>query len=558
MTETSLPPWLHLEWHGLPAVSLALAPLPALSAAGALRVVIAADYRQLPPLPAMPALLCRPANAHSFWLGPLFRADEVPCPCCLQFWLSLREQNTSEVPSPSAGIWQHAARMLRGALAEFASAGDLPELRGSILLVDFRSNRMGRAPFGAGGRCAHSLPAMRPLDPDAFLNPGTGIVENLTLAPSAFAKLSFAIGLLACPSRLDRDAAARRLLSACAVAQTPEHARLKLLMESAERQAAMFYGTETLYVRTLREYALVSGALEQGAPPQLPRPAHAEMRNHPQGEIGWVEARSILHGERVLLPANRVYLDYREPDDRYFHLADTNGCSAHLSYPDALSNALLEVIERDAVGIWWHRRAERPVLTATDWPELALLSDAQDEANRTMWLLDLTHDLGVPVVAALSSNASGGEIYVGAAAAGTLRDAARKAAEEMISFWFWDQHTGNVGNRAAWLQQASVESEPWLRPAALPANCTQCDPPSPLATDALSLSHVLDHAGFSPLQVDLTRPWLGIPACRVFVPGLCDLHGRAASMRLRNLPERLHWKVHSAPEAGWNRYECPI
>lgn len=558
MTESPLPPWLQLEWHGLPSVSLPLASLPAISAAGTLRVVIAADYRPLAPLSATPILLCRIASARTLWFGPLFRADNMPCLRCLQFWLSLHEQTQSEVPPPSAEVWQHAARMLRGALREYASTGDLPDLRGAILLVDLKTKRMVRAAFGVGGRCAHPLPETYVIDPDALLNPVTGIVENLILAPAAFAQLSFAIGLLACPSRLDRVPAARRLLSATAVAASPERARLKLLMESAERQAAMFYGTEVLHTRTVREYTLVSDALEQGVPPQFPRPAQAKVRNHSDGNSNWVDARTVTGEELVLLPANRVYLDYCESDGRCFHVADTNGCAAHLSYPDALRNALLEVIERDAVGIWWHRRVERPALSASDWPEVAQLADALAGTSRKFWLLDLTHDLEIPVVVALSSNISGGDIYVGAAAAGTTREAARKAAEEMVSFLFWDQQSGNVGSRAKWLQEASVENEPWLRPHAMNAERTRHDSESPLAADALALSRLLESAGFLPLHVDLTRPWLGIPTCRVIVPGLCDLHGRTATTRMRALPEHMGWKPHSTPESAWNRYECPI
>ena len=65
--------------------------------------------------------------------------------------------------------------------------------------------------------------------------------------------------------------------------------------------------------------------------------------------------------------------------------------------------ALLELIERDATGIWWYGRCRRPGLDPARLGEPALHAaiEARTQGGQTVHLLNLTHDLRVPVVAAI-------------------------------------------------------------------------------------------------------------------------------------------------------------
>ena len=111
------------------------------------------------------------------------------------------------------------------------------------------------------------------------------------------------------------------------------------------------------------------------------------------------------------------------------------GCAAGPSPEAARLHALLELVERDAAALWWrggHRgrpvALEDPAAAAA----VALLAVLRrGRPGRHSWLLDLTTDLGVPVMAALSTAADGRGFCCGLAARPGRAAAARAAVREM-------------------------------------------------------------------------------------------------------------------------------
>ena len=88
-----------------------------------------------------------------------------------------------------------------------------------------------------------------------------------------------------------------------------------------------------------------------------------------------------------------------------FARADSNGCAAGAVPEEAVLQGLLELIERDAVALWWYSRARRPgvdLCTSTD-PYVARLQAHYRGLQRSLWVLDIRSDLGVPSFAALSA-----------------------------------------------------------------------------------------------------------------------------------------------------------
>ena len=88
---------------------------------------------------------------------------------------------------------------------------------------------------------------------------------------------------------------------------------------------------------------------------------------------------------------------------RFVH-ADSNGNAAGSSTEDAILQGFLELVERDAVALWWYNRVRRPGVdlhaAADPWTEE--LIEVHRGLGRQVWALDLTSDLGIPVFAALS------------------------------------------------------------------------------------------------------------------------------------------------------------
>lgn len=106
----------------------------------------------------------------------------------------------------------------------------------------------------------------------------------------------------------------------------------------------------------------------------------------------------------------------------------SEGCGSGASLQDAVESGLLELVERDAVALWW-RGGQRGA--PARFGAAALQAVFGDDQSRSRWLLDVTTDIGTPVMVAISCDQKGGGVVVGAAGGWTERAASMKAALEL-------------------------------------------------------------------------------------------------------------------------------
>lgn len=133
----------------------------------------------------------------------------------------------------------------------------------------------------------------------------------------------------------------------------------------------------------------------------------------------------------LLVPGSLVWVNWwdgprrREPRTNAVPLA---GLAAGPSRPAAIASAALEVIERDAVALWWHAgRPARRIATSCLDEELRGL-----DPRLEIELLDLPSETGVPVVVAILEDRHTGRVLLGAAARPSRLAAARKATLEAL------------------------------------------------------------------------------------------------------------------------------
>ncbi|WP_207538825.1 YcaO-like family protein [Sabulicella rubraurantiaca] len=109
------------------------------------------------------------------------------------------------------------------------------------------------------------------------------------------------------------------------------------------------------------------------------------------------------------------------------------GCAAAPTAAEARLRAVLELIERDAVALWWiGGRAGRPLPPALEATAAATLAAWRArKTGRVTWAIDITTDLGVPAAAAISFAADGTGFCCGTAARATLQAAAEAALREL-------------------------------------------------------------------------------------------------------------------------------
>ncbi|WP_265865062.1 TOMM precursor leader peptide-binding protein [Streptomyces sp. SKN60] len=266
----------------------------------------------------------------------------------------------------------------------------------------------------------------------------------------------------------------------------------------------------------------------------------------PHRPTQWTPVWSLTAGVQRFLPTSTLYFDCTPggaPDGQW---ADSNGNAAGSSTEDALVQGFLELAERDAVSLWWYNRLRRPGidLDAFDEPWLARLRAALGRAGRQVWALDLTSDLGIPVMVAVSRRAGAEppDLVYGFGAHFDPRLALRRALTEMVQ---------TLPPAAAAAAPRSPE-RPYLlpdpgqsarTPAAWPAYARTPD----LLDDVETVRALVAAHGLEWLVLDQTRPDVGIPVVKTLVPGLRHFYARFAPGRLYDVPVRLGERVRPTP-----------
>ncbi|MFD0222926.1 TOMM precursor leader peptide-binding protein [Streptomyces hirsutus] len=279
----------------------------------------------------------------------------------------------------------------------------------------------------------------------------------------------------------------------------------------------------------------------------------------PGAPTEWTPVWSLTAGTQRLLPTATLYFDTSSGGTRDGLWADSNGNAAGSSPEDALVQGFLELVERDAVALWWYNRLRLPGvdLDAFDEPWLSGLRDALGRAGRQVWALDLTSDLGIPVMAAVSRGAGNTDtaapVLYGFGAHPDPRLALRRALTEMVQMLPAagpaatapaGRPAGAAPGVATGPRTPRTDEQPHLLPdaaqsARAPGAWRWSGRNDDLLTDVEEMRALVAAHGLELLVLDQTRPDVGIPAVKVLVPGLRPFYARFAPGRLYDVPVSL-------------------
>jgi oxazoline/thiazoline synthase len=344
-----------------------------------------------------------------------------------------------------------------------------------------------------------------------------------------------------------------------------EAARLGAVAESIERYSGVFDGTEAVVLASLLELgeraihpARCLGYSER----QYDRCSEATGRVHrarwvparfPEAaQVDWTPVWSLSRNVQRYVLTSYCYYGYPATGEE-FARADSNGCAAGAVLEEAILQGLLELVERDAVAIWWYNRLVRPGVDLDSLPDGygARMWDHYRSLGRELWLLDITGDLGIPSFAALSRRGDGPseDIIFGFGSHLDPQVAANRALTEMNQSLEAVPVAGPDGSSNSyrgdeearrWWREATAENQPYLLPA---ADRTPVRLPSlvdlssdDLRDDIQTCLTRLEQRGIETLVLDQTRPDVGFPVVRVIAPGLRHFWARFGPGRLYDVP----------------------
>lgn len=261
---------------------------------------------------------------------------------------------------------------------------------------------------------------------------------------------------------------------------------------------------------------------------------------HPNRPLLWIGGHDLLQQEAVWVPYEVVETNYTvpfAPGSGCFQ-ATTNGLASGNHPLEAVSHALCEVVERDALALWNCRsmdfRGGRRIDLATvdDGPAIEVLSRLEETAvDVAAW--DMTTDVGLPCILATIVDRPGhrlGPTYpvTGSGCHPTrsvaLLRALLEALQSRLTFIvgsrddnFREDYDHLFDPRTTHVARATIEEGP-------PRLDFGRVPDIQGDTFLDDVSHELQRLQAVGIEqvivVDLTRPELGLPVIRVVVPGL--------------------------------------
>jgi ribosomal protein S12 methylthiotransferase accessory factor len=494
------------------------------------------------------------------WVGPIFTADGA-CWSCLALRLRERSWLTTQLPASfdKTTPLNSTETRLRAAASFVAHEvarwfnGDSPET--AIWTFDWASMTAQTHPVLRKSRCACGIPdsldgpqitlksqVIRftpPEDPrvaspqatirrlEAIASPVTGLLQNLhidELLCSATHNPAIPPEDLRIPGAILRPA------FCSGRGHTRDAAYAACLAEAVERYALQFRGDEPRFSASysqLREAALNPSEIQLFSAAQCANPDEWN-RTHtandavphvfdPNETIEWVEGWSLTNGCIRYLPMAIYKQFYRLAGKRWIGDADSNGCAAGSTPEEAILQGLLELIERDAMGIWWYNRIARPAFT-----DDTLTSNLK---GWRVYLQDITTDLEMPVFIAIGINEAGEWIY-GSGAHLSRATAIRRAFSELTQL---SNLKTRAGSPPAYESIGVLDRGPELEQTvdlkqAIEACCSR-----------------LAGAGHEVIVFGMKRPEIDFPVFRVVVPGLRHIKPRFAPGRLYDVPVRLGW-----------------
>ncbi|MBW2603986.1 MAG: TOMM precursor leader peptide-binding protein [Deltaproteobacteria bacterium] len=348
---------------------------------------------------------------------------------------------------------------------------------------------------------------------------------------------------------------------------TALHAKVGALCEAIERYSGLWQDTEPVVNGSYRalspdaiainEILLLSdrqyaerGKWNKGCATNfqiVPEPFDPDL------EVAWVRVWSLGERRFRLVPA--AYCYYGQRDLRYFFCAcDSNGNAAGNTLEEAIMRGFMELVERDAVAIWWYNRLRMPALDIASFkdPYLEGLLNYYAALGRELWALDLTSDLGIPVVGVVSRcvDHKSEDIVIGFSADMDIKTALLRAVNEVGQFMPALSERDEQGNTRyfyddecakKWWRTARVAMESYLLPAEGVAHGLSDFTPWADSNQRIEVETCVRLAAACDIDIlvlNQTRPDIGLPVVKVIAPGMRHFWNRLGPGRLYEVPVR--------------------
>ncbi|WP_125557610.1 YcaO-like family protein [Pseudoalteromonas rubra] len=403
--------------------------------------------------------------------------------------------------------------------------------------------------FGHDGGSRSIKPELTNRKIEPYINRCTGLINELSTLNDSGAIKIYRTAFFKHPAKSVPDLNVDEFNQTClGKGVTHEQSKASALCEAIERKNAQYVGDELTQVAQAHQLDARSYNFSQLLPyseqqyARFADPADSESQRKQAalsytGEaVNWTALWSLTRDEKVYVPTVCCFANTPFEEDR-FGKWHSNGCAAGNNLEEAILQALFELLERDATAIWWYNRLPRPQfeLSGLDPDYLAPLHQTIT-AEHDYWMLDLTVDTGVPVMAAIGRNKVTQGYVFGFGCHLKPEMAAQRALTELCQLIPIRDQNG------APFDFDAITDDSFLQPEANASRASyQLTQSGDLKDDILVIVEQLNSLDMETLALDYSRSPIPLSTAKVFVPGLCHIWPQLGNPRLYETPVKLGW-----------------
>ncbi|TMP41050.1 hypothetical protein CWB96_07840 [Pseudoalteromonas citrea] len=267
----------------------------------------------------------------------------------------------------------------------------------------------------------------------------------------------------------------------------------------------------------------------------------------------WSSAISLISKEKKYLPTSFLFAN--SPYGIKYCSWNSNGCAAGNTKDEAILQGLLELIERDAIAIWWYNKLQFQEINVHTLDQ-NIVSKIQTSLSTEwdIWFLNITHDFDIPVIACISRHLTTKKFRFGFGCHLKLEVAMERALTELC------QLISIGSNHNAPFNFDEIDEHLFLYPKK--DKNTTCNISN---LEFSNISETLDFClkkasslGIDILVKDYNRSEIPLETVKVIAPGMCHIWPQMALDRLYSVPFKLNWVEYKSNELTLNKQKLYI
>ena len=345
---------------------------------------------------------------------------------------------------------------------------------------------------------------------------------------------------------------------------TITHAKIGCIAESLERYNSSFFNQLNIYCsydeikhNAIHPQELLNFSKKQYANRATTNTNVGSFNQIPieydGSNIRWTEVHSVNGVNSTYVPSSYCYLNYPYDNEISFCPGDTNGCASGNTIEEAIFYAILELIERDSVALWWYNRLKYPCINIDrlEDPYLRKLCNSHRQRGRNFHIIDITSDLKIPTFVSVSTDQEGNRIYFGTsshldpvfAISRSIHELNQIMTREVVNPNFsLDNVHRNERELAKWVLTENINDHPHLKPSTtkdLSLENYAIFKSDDFKCDIDFIVDILNKNNLKAYWLNLSYVNINFYTVRVIIPSLRHFWKRLASGRLYEVPVNL-------------------